>query len=452
MFILTSHGTIVCISKSDYTLAHFPPDQISDGFDAINFNLPYDNTGVDFKAFLELPASENVYQSDDPHISNLILKRTRDLRTVTVSKDSVYMTALPGGRLIFETRHVNGWELYVSLSPEDLSQIKFILTNSWVEAATGEIILPETICITENWSLNIGQARLDLRLQFPPMRHHLPFQIVGLHEGWRIVQFFLYKPLMYFTAFKSPEVLAQLYFCLQSLLEFGKYDGPIHIITDQTLEVILENVPSLDPTKLSIQSISPVDWVGYVAAKYSILEHDQAYLHQPILFNDPDIIFDADIKPALKAISGSDRIAAPIEGGLLKTFPSMGAALYQRDGFDPGFANGFNAGTLGIPNLQNHAHTLELIRSIIVNHSLLHGRDYHRWVDQETANYVSFRVGHINTHAISRYVRTGFPGTDKSAEGRCGLVHFWASHPKAAVMENYMRTLRAVNSASRKNI
>jgi len=446
MFLLSTHGTVVCASPHDGTLAHFRPDRIGNGYEPVNFGALPGDPGSDFKAFLELSASTDAHRPTDPRVSDLALTRTKDLRTFKVARGETYMTAVPDGKLLFHSREANNWELYVGLSPEDLANIKLILSNEWVEASTGKLVTPETIGLKEGWRLTIGQAVLDLRLQFPAMSRDMPFRIVGMHEGWRIVQFFLYKPLMYFTAFKSPEVLKQLYLCLQSLLEFGRYEGPVHLITDQTAETILANVPGLDPSRLSIQTLHPADWVGYVAAKYTILEHEPAYAHQPVFFNDPDIIFDADIKPALRAIAGSDRIAAPIEGGLLRTFPSIGAALYQRDGFDPGFANGFNAGTMGLPNLRKHGHTFELIRSIIVNHALLHGRDYHRWVDQETANYVSFRIGHVNTHAISRYVRVGFPGTDETAEGRCGLVHFWASHPKGAVMENYVRTLRKADA------
>ena len=47
----------------------------------------------------------------------------------------------------------------------------------------------------------------------------------------------------------------------------------------------------------------------------------------------------------------------------------------QRDFCSPGYMAGFNTGTLGIPNLRAHAETLRLIRRIIMNHSLLHGRD-----------------------------------------------------------------------------
>lgn len=444
MFLLTSHGTVICTAREGGEVVHLRPDQFASD-EPLDFGELPGDPGSDFKAFLELPAGEVTCRPAHSAVSDLILTRTADLRTFKAVRGDFCMTALPDGKLGFHSREANSWELYVALGADDLASIQFILANVWIEAATGAFIHPGTISFHEGWKLKLGGATLDLRLQFPALSRELPFRLVGLHEGWRIAQFFLYKPMVYFTAFRSPEVLKQLYLSLQSLLEFGRYDGQIHLVTDQSAETILANVPGLDGRRLSIQTVNPADWVGYVAAKYVILEHAAAYQHQPVFFNDPDVIFDAEIAPVLKAVAASDRIAAPLEGGLLRTFPSMGEALYRRDGFDPGFANGFNAGTLGVPNLRAHRDTLELIRSVIVNHALLHGRDYHHWVDQEVANYVSFRIGHVDTHAISRYVRVGFPGTDETALGRCGLVHFWASYPKAAVMENYVRTLRAAS-------
>ncbi len=448
MFLMTAHGTLLCFSHVDGSIYHRALFSRSGDVEPIDFRQISLEAGEQFTAFLEVPAEDRIMTISDTNHPGLSFARNKDHKTFKLMRDGLYMTAMPNGSIGFHTKDLNSWELYIALSERDVESLRTILKSRWIEEKTGELIEPCDIRIEEGWRLRLGQAVLDLRLQFPTISCELPFRLIGLHDGWRIVQFFLYNPLVYFTAFRSDEVLRQLYISVSSLLEFGCYDGNIHVVTDQSADTILANVPNMDASKLSVQTLNPADWVGYVAAKYVIIEHQSAHRHQPILFNDPDIVFDTEILPMLKAIAVSDRIVAPLEGGFLRTFPSLGAALYQRDGFDPAFASGFNGGTIGVPNLANHGKTLSLIRSIIVNHALLHGRDYHRWVDQETANYVSFRIANFNTHTISRYVRTGFAHTARTPKGRCGLVHFWASTPKSATMQEYTDVLRRAESSS----
>ena len=449
MFLMTAHGTLLCSSSDHGTITHCNLLATRGSTTPIDFKRISLKVAEQFQGFLEVPPEDKEALNNDLTFSGLSFARSKDYKTVKLMRDGFYMTAMPNGSVGFHTKDVNTWELYIALSAEDLGSLKTIFTSRWIEQKTNNLIEPHDIRIEEGWKLRVGQAVLDLRLQFPTISSSLPFHFIGLHDGWRIVRFFLYDPLVYFTAFKSSEVLDQLYISIRSLLEFGCYDGKVHVVTDQAADMILAHVPKLDPSRLSIQTCNPADWVGYVAAKYIITEHQPAHGHQPILFSDPDIVFDMNILPMLKAIASSDRIVAPLEGGLLRTFPSLGASLYQRDGFDPGFASGFNGGTLGIPNLTSHGETLGLIKAIIVNHALLHGRDYHRWVDQETANYVSFRIANVDTHAISSYVRTGFADTAKTSNGRRGLVHFWASNPKSTTMQAYVEVLRSTDSSSK---
>jgi lipopolysaccharide biosynthesis glycosyltransferase len=126
-----------------------------------------------------------------------------------------------------------------------------------------------------------------------------------------------------------------------------------------------------------------------MVARYLILDWPDAWRYQPLLYVDADIVFDRDVTPMLHAIAMSDRIAAPVElMSPLARNPSVGATLLQRDLCSPGYMAGFNSGTLGIPNVRAHAETLRLIRRIIANHSLLHGREALPYADQEIANYV----------------------------------------------------------------
>ena len=78
-----------------------------------------------------------------------------------------------------------------------------------------------------------------------------------------------------------------------------------------------------------------------------------------------------------------------------------------------------------------------------MNHAALHGRMALPFVDQEIANYVSFRLSHFDTGLISRFVR--FAGDDAHLGNRCGLVHFWpvaGGAARAQAMRTYLARLR----------
>jgi hypothetical protein len=85
-----------------------------------------------------------------------------------------------------------------------------------------------------------------------------------------------------------------------------------------------------------------------------------------------------------------------------------------------------------------------LIRRIIANHSLLHGRGALPYADQEIANYVAFRLANFDTTLIARFVRIG--GTDSHPRDGVGLAHFWGvagAAARAQVMRDYLTLLRA---------
>jgi hypothetical protein len=204
-------------------------------------------------------------------------------------------------------------------------------------------------------------------------------------------------------------------------------------------------VPADDLARVALLQFQPSDRPGFMAARYLIMEWPDAWRFQPLLYVDTDTVFDRDVTPMLHVVATSDRIAAPIElRSTLSGNPASGAALLQRDFCSPGFMAGFNTGTLGIPNLRAHAETLRLIRRIIMNHAAVHGRSALPFVDQEIANYVSYRIAPFDTGLISRFVR--FAGNDADVGNRCGLVHFWpvaGAAARAQAMRDYLARLRA---------
>jgi hypothetical protein len=160
---------------------------------------------------------------------------------------------------------------------------------------------------------------------------------------------------------------------------------------------------------------------------------------------DLDILYCSQGLFCLIGIAVSDRLCAPVEHfSQLFDSPSLGATLLRLDRADTRGACGFNRGTIGIPKLGTHAHSLELIRKIIENLLAVRGRNGLNWVDQEVANYVSFRIAHFDTHHLSKCVRYG-DETDALRLGPLtGLVHFWCvlhKRDRPKVMRRYLDLL-----------
>jgi hypothetical protein len=300
----------------------------------------------------------------------------------------------------------------------DLDALRVLLASSWLLRSTGALV--ERPTISQFFELRVGDLAVDLRHQLPFDLARWPFRLTLLRDGWRIDQICQYRALVYYAAFANPDIMRQLAISLRSLIEFGRYDGPIVLLTDHKPADLAQFVPAEHLARLALLPVRPSDPPGYMTARYLLLDWADARLFQPVLYVDTDIVFDNDVTPMLRAIALSDRIAAPVE--LMSTLagqPSVGATLLQRDLCAPGFMAGFNSGTLGIPNLHEHAAMLRLIRRLIVNHSLLYGRTTLPYADQEIANYVSYRIGHFDTALLSRFVR--YAGHDAHLGSRSGL-------------------------------
>ena len=231
-----------------------------------------------------------------------------------------------------------------------------------------------------------------------------------------------------------------------SLLEFGRYDGQIHVIADKDKQFFLDNVTGLAGEQLSVQRIAPQDNVGYLGAKLSILDYQPAYEFQPVFFIDSDVVCDAPLEDMLTTVVTLERMSAPLEEMTsLRTNPSAGATLIQRAGLSPRYACGLNTGTIGMPNLHSCAEHLALVRTIMTNHADLFGRSQFPWVDQEIINYVSYQAAHFDPASLLRFVRYAFEGDEFDGTKRVGLLHFWPpveGRYKQDRMRAYMATLR----------
>ncbi len=463
MHLMTYWGTFVRLDEVSRSF-HQSDYRDEDWFERLlEVELPSEWRSSDYLDFIEdSEGPGSALEVRGPAGETLVVRSTQKAEGVTVTRDGHYLCAGPHfSRLDYTRDKPSAWETFQLVELEDVVRIRHILGADWVMRSTGVLTRREDIS-TGFRSIKLGAVTIDVattvqlwrdqRLRASlgarsPGQEANAFYYDVIIDGWKIDRIRRYDPCVFFTAFRAPLVLSQLYLSMTSLLEFGAYDGHIHVITDQSKEDLLREVPKLSPQRLTVQAVKAHDFTGYVASKYLLLDHLAARQRQPLLFSDPDIVYDRAIEPMLCALTTAESVAGPIEDfSLLRSAPSMGTSLLQRDGFQTREACGFNGGTLGFLNLAEHGHVLSMIRVIIMSYSAMSGRGSLSWVDQEVANYVGYKAANVDTRILSRFVRYGLKGIEHDPGGRIGLVHFWPpghAIEKLRAMQTYYAALIA---------
>lgn len=442
-YLLTAHGTVVCRNRITGTLVQrallAPPDDA----ELLSIGNAADRLQAGFEGFLanDLEALNLTFSGGS--LANWRAFRAADKRALHLGFASKVLTAHANDDQFDLTDDQQEGQSFLAVSAADLEALRTILRSSWMIGSTGACVAPAQVAMTSQFTLRLGSVDIDLRWNLPLRLAEFPCRLGLLRDGWRIERICLYRPLIYYGAFGSDTILDQLALSLHSLCTVGGYQGDVAVLTDRPADEIERLRPAGMAASLAVVPCDARDRTAYMSARYSIGAWPNAWNFQPLLYVDTDILFDRDVSPMLRSIAQSDRIAAPIEPTEpLGTSPAVGATLLQRDGCSPRFAMGFNSGTLGIPNLGRHEGTLQTIARIIANHCAMHGREAFPYVDQEIANYVSYRIGHFDTALITPYVRLAHALVEPS--GKRGLVHYcWVpgADYRVEVMRNYLQRM-----------
>jgi hypothetical protein len=444
--LLSFHGKLLARAENSTNICQLSLNDVSETTNLVAVDLEESAFRQPYEDFIEKRASEPVL-AHIRFMGEFWVYPRPATRTICLKSGEYFVGASPQGQVEINRLEANLWEQFLPVSEEEIRFLQMLNQSDWIIKSSRQVVSGSSIAISERFMLLIGAITLPLQYNLPLDHVHAPFRFVVFIDGWRIDEIILYKPLLYYLAFGQENVFEQLSLSLESLGRVAQFDGQVLVYTDRTPGEIHALAAWLKPEQMVVRHIPAVDWVGYVAGKYCILEEDIAHSFQPVVYMDPDIIYNTNLDPLLVTMACATRLTAPIEEfSGLEHAPSVGATLLQLDLEQPRFAAGFNCGTLGIPNLPMHRHTVELIRKIICNFTAQRGRSALHWVDQEAANYVSYKIGHFETHEVSRFVRYGFGERPTLTEPRTGLVHFWgvSRHERPAIMRDYLdRVLKA---------
>jgi hypothetical protein len=267
-------------------------------------------------------------------------------------------------------------------------------------------------------------------------------------------------PLICTVVYGTDTHYACLNLLLQSLVDFGKYNGQVAIFCDRSSDCISRYLP--DRARSQILHV-PLRDVG-LTGRYSIADHD---LHQysPIMYLDNDIVINNDIMVPLSAIAIKGGISVTTEAEFYTELSSCKISEIsdvRRVGnwfglemcrIDPSCSEDLlpmaNSGIMGFRDHDTFRLISGLVRDLY-RHPI-HSDVAKYFTDQPFLNYalVKTRVGE---YEILRKA-CSFLGTwDPFPEQRRGFVHFiWArGEDKPRRMERYLAYLNDVGTMSLK--
>ena len=441
-YLLSCHGTVVCHDPATGALTH---RGLSEADDLLDVGDLGEQLQIGVGTFLRNDIFGLTLVLDSGPLSGWTVTRSAEVQALFVVRDGQYITALADradlvvapDRPVFESA-------FVVIGAGDLAVLRGLLAGHWLTEADAAAV---AAAMAPAFGVRIGGVPVDLRFNLPFDRTDWPNRLVVHTDVWRVRQIHRYRPLVYFVVFGDARVMRQFALSVKSLVTVGGYDGEILVITDKAPGEIQAVLPR--GVAVALLPTLAADRVAYIAARYAIADWRGAGDYQPLLYADADIVFDRPIAPMLREIALSDRVCATAEPYRVADSPLVGRDLLADD-HCPVAADrfGFNAGTLGVPNMARHGQTMALIARTLRNRREVVGRDAGGLVDQPIANYVAVRTGGFDTSVLSRYVRLSAAAADPA--GRRGLVHFcWVPDADAriAAMTAYLAALGSGHGA-----
>ena len=282
----------------------------------------------------------------------------------------------------------------------------------------------------------------------------------AIHDGWKIVSFEKYNPLIYYAAFGGMDIFECLRLSVRSVLTYGQWRHDILVLTTADQAGIVDRLlaPLGLGRRLHIVTVEARDTLDWCCARYRLHASPVFQRAQPVLYLDTDVICDRPLEDFMVATMRSDQIQVRAEGRMDEGNPAsaghwFGWRLMAEDGvsFDPS-GPGFSSGAIGFAHAAGAADCFDAILASAYGYAEAHGkRDLLAGYDQPFANYVLRKLGHFETGLLEGVLRLHRVAprsvTCPSVDAASGLVHFTGgvgmASPKRVAMARYLDSLLA---------
>ena len=342
----------------------------------------------------------------------------------------------------------------------DRRWVEYVLAHKWIMSDSRT---PMAATLEDRNDIAIGAYRTTLQAMIdarPNVSVDGLFEFCLTRDRWKILPLKLYRPLVYYAAFGTDDIFGCLRAAIVSLLEFGRWDHEIGILT-RTGDLAKVNTAVADlnlGNRLHIVTVPGGDILDWCLARYRIDAVEIVATHQPILYLDVDVMCDAPLDDLCLQLAHSRTIEVLPEGRLDEGDPDssghwFGWRLMAADGldFDP-LERGFSSGILGFANKKVAAQAFSAILRSAYHHSEQIG-DRHRFAgyDQPFAGYVMKKLRLTSSDLLpakAQFCRVDTATMPSPVPARpLGLVHFNGivgdASSKRRAMEHYLAALYA---------
>jgi hypothetical protein len=262
-----------------------------------------------------------------------------------------------------------------------------------------------------------------------------------------------FRPLIFTALYGDDWYFNCLHLMLQSLIDFGRYDGDIAILTDRPTRDVFPYLPGPLVQRTKVIPLADRSLIG----RYSISDHELAK-YSPVLYLDVDIIVNREILPCLEAIAGEGGICVTTESEHFAGWASRTAA--QMDGDDE-LVNWFglpllradddcrnklfpcaNSGIIGFRDQGQFGLISHIVRGLY-RHPV-HADLARRFTDQPFFNYALVKTGLGRYETLRTACRFLEPRKVYEPDRERFFAHFdrVVGHEKLDCMQRYVSALR----------
>jgi len=439
-FLLTQHGTLVQydVAKEEYRHAG-----ILQGTENVSFLPSADAKRGELFAFHPDGGAKLFAR---PATSEALPSGQCSLRI-----EDMTLVAHPDGRIALERVEPTAAPGFWLLSKEQLAGLKFIASHRWLSDSTSdEPIRPGSVEIGDK--LVIGGLVYPIAAVLTPT--HLLAEAIErksfaiTYDEWKISRFRLFNPIVYYSAFGNPSIFDCLELAIQSLFEFGAWDGPIAIITDKEHIDFSQRFAEPIRDKIQIRVMDCRDVLDYTLSRYRIPFLQGLNQYTPLIYLDTDVVCNAPFQSLpLSLVRGQD-VHFCAEHPVIADKDSYGISLLLGDSYRPHAGErGFSTGLMAFRDVADVAELFaQIVACSYAFARVTDNRHHFETYDQPFANYVLRKLGGFNTSVLTNYSVTYGPDHRVDHTRRCGFAHFAGgvgrAAPKLQRMQDYVHHLR----------